>query len=977
MSSSSQCQQCKTRASRIACDYCKRVTYCSEKCGTRHWNARHKTECIGKDPSKKVLTLEDLCDRLEKDIPEPSQDEINKMSKQAWHNDVYVRTATYNVLLAQREEVYRQVIIEQFIGDYMTQRGVHPNTAEVIQSELRGIQEDIVNAGVDMLEMVENPKDIGDIIKRTQTLTQVFQREVEKVEPVFVPHEQQDIAAFHAAALEVSFAYAMQMFPIVEIDLVQNDDMTRAHGFLPNPLYEGTEAEVQARIDAGLVEKPDFWDTRFDLFINALDYGSAHELIGMRGRVPRTGGGGKGPPKIVPDLRTYADATAMAETRPNRDVRTRTMQAANGYHETTRWLPQDMWTRLKEIARVLASKECVELFTALGASLSIICGITNMYYYIMEGNPEKINAFREAVKDLVTDVEKAKLQAKLVRLHTEKDSVIREQIVNFMKEHKTEKLHIVPIISRMREAVSLMSNSTLLPEGACALSDQYASELLKDAQNLGYVYMKFRLEAETLPGDIPLVDWLKERMALAQQKMTKPNPTAEDIREFLGVAGAMTSGMVAVTQAGPESTVQDAYETILRAVDKDHRATVEETRRLLDHVKKVGESTDNLVVTSADVVQMAESTSLMSWLQHVASKLRLTQGQYLSLMYVASAIGFGQGFITTYNITNNPVSRAYMERIAAGGSTHFFEYALNSPARFSRAGMFMISNAWTLSWLFDAAGAFGDYVGEPARQWLHAKLQKAMKNKRYEILSVNVAEIFHNAMAGLLVTGPRYVQAFALHGVIFGIGLVYASYMFNTFPLMAHISTAGSIMRNVTGGVVQLSFDSLPAGKAVLSGIADSVISLAVALGNVGRVIVRPDRFDIWSVTMGAGGLAVNVLGAANSMFGLINGAYNTFVMYETLKGFRRSFALHTAVCADANNPGYQDLQDRVVREPETRPKILGYMREAQKYYSMIQLFLVFVALYGVIRHWVSAKAINNKPHWTTYKTRQDRRRRK
>jgi hypothetical protein len=919
-----------------------------------------------------VLTLEDLCDRLENDIPEPSQDEINKMSKQAWHNDVYVRTATYNVLLAQREEVYRQVIIEQFIGDYMKQRGVHPNIADVIQSELRGIQEDIVNAGVDMLEMVENPKDIGDIIKRAQTLTRVFQTEVEKVEPVFVPYEQQDLVAFHVAALEVSFAYALQMFPIVEIDLVQNDDMTRAYGFSPDPLYEGTEAEVQARIDAALVQKPEFWDTRFDLFINALDYGPARELIGMRVRVPRGGGG---PPKIVPDLRAHADATAMAETRPNRDVRTRTMQAANSYLETTRWLPQDMWGRLKEIARVLASKECVELFTALGASLTIICGITNAYYYVMEGNPEKINAFREAVKDLVADVDKATLQAKLVRLHTEKDSVIREHIVNFMKEHKTEKLHIVPIISRMRQAASMMSNSTLLPEGVCALTDQYASELLKDAQNLGYVYMKFRLEAETLPGDIPLADWFKEHMALAQQKMTKPNPTADDIREFLGVAGAMTSGMVAVTQAGPESTVQDAYETILRAADKDHRITAEETRRLLEHVKKVGESTEALVASSADVVQIAESTSFMSWFQHFASKLRLSQGQYLSLMYVASAIGFGQGFMTTYNITDNPVSRAYMERITAGGSTHFFEYALNSPARFSRAGMFMISNAWTLSWLFDAAGAFGDYVGEPARQWLHVKLQSAMKNKRYEVLSVNVAEIFHNAMAGLLVTGPRYVQAFALHGVIFGIGLVYASYMFNTFPLMAHISTAGSITRNALSGVAQLSFDSLPAGKVVLTGIADSVISLAVALGNVGRVIVRPDRFDIWSATMGAGGIVVNVLGAANSMFGLINGVFNTFVMYETLKGFRNPFALHAVVCADANNPGYQDLQDQVVKKPETRPKILGYMRQVQKYYAIIQMFLVFVALYGVIKYWISVKAINNKPHWTTYKTRQDRRR--
>lgn len=960
------CFQCQKRTADIACKYCQRATYCSESCGNTHWFSRHKDECIGKDPSKSVLTLDDLFDRLE-NIPEPSESEVKKMAQQAWNDDPYLRSMMYSVLLSQREEACRQVVIENFLGDYMKQRNVHPNIVRAIQDEVRGIQEDIVNATLDLVEKRENPKDIGEIDKRVNALNNAVLLAL-GTPPAPVTENADETLVFQSFALEMSAAFAETVLPICELGLVKNDEMTRAYGFEPNPLYEGTDAEIQARIDAGVVEKPAFWDERFNVFLNFPDYiGQPAELIGMRGVIPK---GEKKQPRILPQLRGYTTATGLANTEANADVRTRTQDAYNGFLTTITQLPQDMWARIRDIARVLASKDCVEAFTALATSLFIVCKLVDGYYMVFD-QQETIDRFTAVLKTHAEAVDKAKLSSELVKLHLDKDVFVREHLVKFLKEHKTERLHLVPIVTRMQDARGLLDNSTLAVWGQSFPEDQYAWEALDRARNLAYAYFKFRLTSDGPRGSLPLSSWMKARIQSVQDRMTKVNPSADDIQEFFEVSGDLLGGMAAVDASGPVASAEQMYETVLTAIDGDHRLTAARTEELIDHVDAVLKSKEKLVEVSADLVQVAQSTSYMHWFQAVAAKMKLSREKYMGMMYVASAIGLAEGFLLTYNITDNPASREYMTRIAAGGSTHFFEYALNSPATFSRAGMFFISNGWTLGWLVALMATIEQEVSEPLRRRLHRRMQGAMKNPRWNMWSVNIAEMLYNGLTGIILTGPRYLQAFALHGVVFGLGMVYVSYMYNTFPMMAHLATARAALSNIPGAFQNLTLSGLGSLKGSLETLADGIINVASFLEKTGRVLLRPERFDPFSLVMPTASIVQNVFAVGNAVFGGINATFNAVVMYETLRGFRNPFRIHTTLASDADNPAYLSLQEEIIYKSD-KPAILRHMQRAQNWYSFVQVLFIIVALYGVIRQYLGKKAIDSRAQWPTYRTKKD-----
>jgi hypothetical protein len=263
-------RKCESTKRGFACDYCKRSRYCSKKCGEEHW-VEHKLVCepmrslIGGDvPYPKSLSEFQsyawLKDKLS-NIPAVSEKEklafMDTLKEGMPMTDAAI---AYKNFTQKRENFYKQTILEHYIEDFLRTKEIPENVIRVYVHSLRQIEENVVRLGV---EFSETKQFNESLITDTDTLSKAgFDLLAASVgKPGMMKDSTEDIQKMDA---EFVLDYMKDQCTKITLMYVKNDQETRDYGFEPDPRWEGTEAVIEERFASGILQKPLWWDARYD-----------------------------------------------------------------------------------------------------------------------------------------------------------------------------------------------------------------------------------------------------------------------------------------------------------------------------------------------------------------------------------------------------------------------------------------------------------------------------------------------------------------------------------------------------------------------------------------------------------------------------------------------------------------------------------------------------------------------------------------
>lgn len=962
------CVYCARPRASITCKYCLLAAYCSEDCGKADWFTSHKTECIGRDPQPRKqsqLTLDVLLENLA-NIPELTKIEVDTMWKQAREDesDPYIQTATFSTLESQRKEVYRAVVMENFFVDFMTQRGVSPGVTEALRKQLRQIQADIVNVTMDMVENTGNT-DIGDIVKKIQGVTAATDIALGLDPEIADGDGKTELEAFYETSIDIAYYMTKESIPMLEKDLAKNDQLTLAFGFKPNPLLEGTDAEIRARIASGVIEKPEFWDDRFSPFFDS----SFAEPIGMR----RTRGQSKSPVRR-PRINMADLAVDPREGGPPAHVQVRDQVTYNMWDSALLRLPAQYAGRIVAVARKLSVYDTMEAFAAFASAIGFILGSVHLYHAFMGRDMRAVETVAEELAKTNVAVNTAGMSADKVMETMSKSAFEREALLKLLKDKPATHYHIIPILERMKEAQWLIGNE-LLTGQTCDPSSISAWKQLEEAQNMAWGFLTILLNSPPPPGEIPLPSLLRNEMAAVIQLLGEGGVAPDMAQRFIELARMMTAGMSVLTNQGAIASAEEVYRQIRQMIEQNYDKLTTDMRQLVEDVRKVQRQTEILVNAAQPVVEIATDAAIhMPIWQRISRMIGIPDTMRELLGIVVHTIGFSNIYIVNTMVRNAPAAARYMKRISGGGTTTFFEFAMNNDDWLARSGTFLICNGFQLTWLTDLLSR-AERRGAAITKAQRKAWAKELLDDRYRTAGVHLPRMWVRVLRAILVKAPRFGQTITLNSIVVGIGLTYAMYMHHTGGFFATLLQGAGKTVMVPVEVAKLLYSGTGGAMTRAEFVVDRISYMASILAKGGQLIFQPNVFTGIStegVGRFIGTLAWNTFAIANATFRTANTAFNAYSMFETVRSFKNPFR---AKAVTEPVKVYQTRSQKVL--DKSHPIIRG-MYSVQWFYNWAQMIWVLVMIWFAMpfaKHFFSNKQIGSKPHWATYKTRQDRRR--
>ncbi len=268
------CVICKgTLLGVLHCKGCSvQISCCSEECARANWTRSHQYECgqkIGKEPMYSSYTKDSIFDEMANALTKPppfiSMEEFRSLNKLA-EGDADIM----NLFAFQRNALYERSVIFDGAFDYMTQ--VKKMSQSAAKNKLKELKKACETLDMD----IHNQLVGGDFTfqeKHMKTLTKLVSEifDIEEVQESPEPITNPDTFRIQICSSFVQGLFSLQeCIKIERLCLLQKLDKTCENfGYSVDPRFESTDSEIERRIFLGEMQKPYWWDTRFDYILVA------------------------------------------------------------------------------------------------------------------------------------------------------------------------------------------------------------------------------------------------------------------------------------------------------------------------------------------------------------------------------------------------------------------------------------------------------------------------------------------------------------------------------------------------------------------------------------------------------------------------------------------------------------------------------------------------------------------------------------
>lgn len=902
------------------CGDCRRVQYCSKQCGIANWNA-HKTRCVGDTQDFKKPAAAAVVDRLLKElgeglrsVPKLTAQEIETIQQSIREKDIFQQMLAVQLMADQHREMHVHQLLIDFIQQYLTERANVP--AAIVQKILETLikaEREIFNATFEFIDgktvtHLEEAQKLTNLATTLAEQSASFPEKRTAAAAEDTPKDSVDVT------LDIAFEISAFMQKMRR-PLAKDDDFVRSLGYIPNALFEGTDAEVQSRIDRGELEKPDWWDTRYQ-FIDD----TANKLIGMRTLKPKKDAKKEQEPQVP-----YPRAGLPSDIRARAAIggeTTYSLKAMFGY------FPK----KVKELLNYIVTTggpEPLHWIIDFGLIVSILMGVSGIFYKYGEYDYEAIynledaaaNATEQMVKYNVTFKE---YQEKMTKW-TEEWELLRSKNTNVTFSLLDVQRHMYG--EAFPGELNWLANAT----DSSALAQGYKMTLEWLNITMKHFDPSVKHQVATLMG----LQAFQE--ALLDPTLT-PLETEAQLRELFRNYQMFFQKVNTEDVSIFEDVTQITAKVV--AASRNLKEMKEYSRKVLETVERTEERVKKVLVTTSPVLDQAKfaADNLDPFDKAIRSITNDKATQ--ALLFMLKGV-LGTSAILGHATFDRRAAEKFMQESL--GTATFFQFLVNSPDKYSRTGMFCISNSFLFQWIvtlleqleetdfykFECLKKFDDYNNMTSAE------QQANPGARVDPWQFDI--IFKRILRTILHRSKSLRYAIRL-APFFGLIFAWASYTYYT-----GCYGFGWRRINVSESVMLATNYALAVYQEGGWKIAGTVIS------------------SIFSGTL----TSLHIISAGRYAWGALTHAWGTFTdfaqssrKYETLQKTAKRIA---------------EKQKKQQQGPSNYWRIIVITQAALLFlYLWMNLFSPYK---GSISGFNQTKSLNNKAHWPQYKTREDTRR--
>jgi hypothetical protein len=609
-------------------------------------------------------------------IPDPTPEEKKAMHRQAMEfkkiNGATILTA-YSVLEDQRVEAYHHVTMRTFLREYLESYGVRSDVIETIRSELDLAESAIANNAFDLME--GKTFDPTIMTKHSENAMNLALLAIGK-DPTerFTEEQSEETYTTFAAHFAAEQAFLVSGFSAA--DHVKNDDVTRWYGFEPDPLWEGTEAEIEARFTTGQLEKPEWWDGRFKDILQEFEYIGAGEKL-RRSRSPRRKNTAPVPNNGIPA-----------------DARTRFQ------------ILFDIWDSIKNKTPSL-SRNVIRIIEFGGPVVETMINFFIIYILLTKGwtvwtdfilgDSRKLEAFEEATANMSDAMDTTVVSARRV------GDITRQYEADFAKTFQQLYGSNFTSFSYFQGFKHMTRYQGPLPD-VCPVIEDPTFNHFSEGRRMIEFWFQLRL-FDGLPSIAP------ENIVEAEQNLLKTYyEVISDPGSSHGLVRDMTQRFMKFTDATYGRVNLETFtseregvllgEKFLELIRRE--ALQPAVKRLLEDVERLHAEKMVTWETIPPVIKIAEHAAEHTPVaERMVRDTNLPRHEKRLLVYLIHVLGITARPLYT-SVVSAAQAREFMNSLSP--STSAIEFALNAPMIPTRMGMFLLCNAWSFTWLVHLVG---------------------------------------------------------------------------------------------------------------------------------------------------------------------------------------------------------------------------------------------------------------------------------
>jgi hypothetical protein len=755
------------------------------------------------------------------------------------------------------------------------------------------------------------------------------------------PREEQELVE----TLLVQHAlYLTECFGTFSIKTRKSDEETAAYGFKPDPALEHDDENViQDRIDRGLQPKPDWWDTRYDYFMRV-----PSSYIGVLTPEEKLA---KEKKEQTRRRRTYNPRTNQLEDflsrDPNAHVGVQTAQAQGLLDSTFQYIVAAPDAVLRAIETLLVrtgpvGRGLVTIGRFLGVLLAMLkttqfaLSFTSGDYDFLQQFEKKFESFTQEMVDMQTTA-----------LETERVFVLQQRALAELNALTHDTSANATMLSVFPTMAYMSQYTATAPKDVCLIAQHPSYVLFEKGLNDAIAIVRYRLQQEAL-------DPVSTEEQVRDLKRTYEILTAADTspwlqsKRFYQWASYTVSSLRAVDISKPVRLVEGSFEFAERLIRwvGDQRAVIEQGLRLVAKARRAGEMFLGQVRGFTGQLQdyatkYVANTNIFQRIMHGRTDLEWWHVAVLSSL---------SGLLTTVSTLMSGLKvdpRAAAAFLASKKELiTLMDVWENDPGVAARFGAVLTSNPYLFFYIVQVIGS----IENRGHGWMQPKLdayEKILKegrtfgpgDKQY------FARFFARPLLSLLSSTRHVVTFGALSGVI----VLYVQTMFRSghwFPSIFRGSAedAGSGTGQVVAyfanaGIMHKLLGAAQMGKTGLMGFLNGYLAYSAIS-------------QLWTPQ-------INLIGVDGAVRVLTEEELEAEKIPKSKKEeLKRSTAIE--------------------KHATKSKQIAGYAAGLQLVVLMMAFLMVFgnKFVFGFLKGFLpGGNLIGNKPHWTTYKTRQDRRR--
>ncbi len=172
----------------------------------------------------------------------------------------------------KRSNYYKQGVVEQYAADFFRATGLVPeNVITTYIDTNQTIEFNHAKIAVEYLQtQVFNEQLFADTEALAKSNFDMIATCLMPQQPEVAEAESKESSLLQEMKTEASFMIEVLKDKCRDLRFVyvQNDEETREYGFEPDRRWEGTEDQIENRFATGVLEKPEWWDIRYDWIRN-------------------------------------------------------------------------------------------------------------------------------------------------------------------------------------------------------------------------------------------------------------------------------------------------------------------------------------------------------------------------------------------------------------------------------------------------------------------------------------------------------------------------------------------------------------------------------------------------------------------------------------------------------------------------------------------------------------------------------------